>query len=133
MRLHPDLRQLALANEAYQRVLLTGQHLQVMLISLPPAAHLGVARHPEADELLVVVAGEAKVQVGDRLERVDVDDVVLVPAGADHDVWNVGPDDVKGFIVYSRPLLPPQFVRDRRGMHGIQSTSDWVFAADRRP
>ena len=67
--------------------------------------------HPDRDQFLRIEAGRARVQMGpsrDDLssERIIEDDwvvLVLVPAGAWHNVTNIGTEPLK-----VRPLRPPE-------------------------
>jgi len=68
-----------------------------------------------AEEILVILAGQAEVVVGDERGRVTAGDMALVPAMAPHSVRNVGAEPIRMLGIFSsntvmstfeRPLLP---------------------------
>lgn len=63
--------------------------------------------HPQADQILVVLEGGGSVKVGDEERALSKGDVVLVPAGAPHQVR--GPN--KTLSVYG----PPAYDEDEEG------------------
>ncbi len=103
MKIHKDLKKLTRENEAYRRVLVTGKHSQLVLMSLEKGDAIGAEVHPDVDQIFYFVDGRAEVVVEGRTEKVDRNEAVFVPAGTKHDVRNVGPDRLKLFTVYSPP------------------------------
>ena len=86
----------------------------VVYFELEPGAHCGM-HTDSAEEIVLILAGEAEAVVGDERGRLSAGGVGLVPALVSHDVINVGTDTVKvvGFFasstvvsVFEDPLMP---------------------------
>lgn len=72
------------------------------LLEVAPGARL--ARHTDsAEELVVVVDGEAEVRVGDETSRVPAGGVALVPREVPHEVRNAGDTVLRFVAVYASP------------------------------
>jgi len=86
----------------------------VVYFELEPGAHCGV-HTDSAEEIVLILAGEAEAVVADERGRLSVGGIALVPALVSHDVINVGEGTVKvvGFFasstvvsVFEDPLMP---------------------------
>lgn len=102
-----------LANENYRTTRWTGSNIQLTLMSIEPGRDIGLEVHEHGDQFLRVEAGRARVQMGpseddltfDREVRDDW--VILVPAGAWHNVTNIGDEPLKVYAIYGPPEHPP--------------------------
>jgi mannose-6-phosphate isomerase-like protein (cupin superfamily) len=103
MSFEGDIRKAAKQNSAFRRVLATGKKSQLVLMSIPAGEEIGSEVHPETDQILFVVDGEAKAVVNGQTTEVEEDGVVFVPAGARHNLINDGDEELKLFTVYSPP------------------------------
>ena len=107
-----DIEADTLANDAYRTTLWTGAHLQMTVMSIEPGGEIGLEVHSHGDQFLRVEAGEGRVEMGpteDELSyRRDVgpDEVILVPAGAWHNVTNIGDRPLKVYALYAPPEHP---------------------------
>lgn len=103
MALTIDIVAAAKANEYFRKVLSTGTHAQVVVMSIPPGGEIGEEIHDHVDQIFVFVAGEGTVV----LEGVDAavwpDRLVHIPAGTRHNVLNHGTTDLRLFTVYAPP------------------------------
>jgi quercetin dioxygenase-like cupin family protein len=52
---------MALENACFRRVLFTGRHYQLALMTLRPGEETGLERHDEGDQFVRVAAGEGEV------------------------------------------------------------------------
>ena len=52
-----DIVAAAWSNEAFRRVILTGTHQQVVVMTIPPGAEIGDEAHPDTDQALAFVDG----------------------------------------------------------------------------
>ncbi|MFA6304415.1 MAG: cupin domain-containing protein [Patescibacteria group bacterium] len=85
---HGNVEQLTLANENFRQVLYTAEHSQLVLMSLKPNEEIGEEIHQENDQFFRFEAGEGKAIIdGNEYELVD-GDVIIVPAGAKHNIIN---------------------------------------------
>lgn len=98
-----DIERLTLDNWDFRRVLYTGRHLQLVLMSLAEGEEIGEEVHDDGDQFFRVESGEGEILIDGASHRVHDDDVVIVPAGARHNVRNVGPDPLKLYTLYGPP------------------------------
>jgi mannose-6-phosphate isomerase-like protein (cupin superfamily) len=76
-----DIVQLARGNDAFRREIATGEHSQIVAMTIPPGGEIGEEVHEENDQLLVFVDGQADAVLDARTSKVGPNDLVLVPAG----------------------------------------------------
>ena len=60
----PDIRNIeeeTKANSYFRKVLYTGKHLQLVVMSLKPGEEIGIEIHPGTDQFFRVDAGEGKI------------------------------------------------------------------------
>ncbi len=97
-----NIEKLTVANENFRRVLYTGAHMQLVLMSLKPLEDIGLEIHQENDQFFRFEKGEGKVIVGETEYLVGDGDTVIVPAGTRHNVINISEfDDLKMYTIYS--------------------------------
>ena len=98
-----DIRRAARANDAFRRVLITGEHAQVVVMTLPAGQEIGEEVHPDVDQLLLFVEGRGEARVDGRADPVDADDLVFVRAGTRHNFVNTGDQPLRILTVYAPP------------------------------
>lgn len=109
-------------NPYYRRILWTGEHLQVALMSIPVGGEVGLERHEDNDQLIEVVSGCAQILMGKSAEnlniqkRVNNNFSVMVPAGTWHNVKNTGSTALKLCTVYAPPHHNKGTVHETRGI-----------------
>jgi quercetin dioxygenase-like cupin family protein len=82
----------------------TGSQRMVLGSSdLPPGDAIGVHRHLQEDEIIVITRGTARVQLGKRLVTASAGATVFIPQGTCIGVTNVGSDTLSNFFVFSSP------------------------------
>ena len=102
-----DIEDLTEENTNFRKVIWTGAHSELTLMSIEPGGEIGLEVHPDHDQFLRIEAGKAQVRAGtskDNLtETVDVEDdwAFIVPAGTWHNVINTGDDPLRLYTVYS--------------------------------
>ena len=97
-----------LKNTDFRRVLFTGTHAQLVVMSLQPGEEIGDEVHPNVDQFFRIEQGEAKFVFNEKEEHVVRDaDAILVPAGTYHNVINVSKTKpLKLYTIYSPPNHP---------------------------
>lgn len=96
-----DIEKVTRENTDFRRVLYTGRHCQLVLMSLRPGEEIGLEVHRDNDQFFRFESGVGKVVI-DGTEYMIGDGVaVIVPAGAQHNVINTGTDDLKMYTIYS--------------------------------
>lgn len=97
-----NIEQLTVDNNNFRQVLYTGKHTQLVLMSLGPNEEIGEEVHNENDQFFRFEAGQGKVTVDDTEYQVSDGSVVIVPAGANHNVINISSsEDLKLYTLYS--------------------------------
>jgi quercetin dioxygenase-like cupin family protein len=78
-------------------------HLVFMTASLAPGKEIAAHRHPDADEILFLQTGTARVHLGDTVKDVHAGATIFIPANTWIAVSNVGSDDIGVLSVFSAP------------------------------
>ena len=101
-----------LKNKNFRKVLYSGQHLQLVLMSLKPKEAIGAEVHAENDQFLRFEGGKGRVVIDKTTYNVKDGDAVIVPAGAKHNVINVSAsEDLKLYTIYAPPHHKDQIIR----------------------
>jgi mannose-6-phosphate isomerase-like protein (cupin superfamily) len=87
----------------FRRVLATGDHLQLVIMTIPPDGEIGEEVHSDTDQILTFVSGSGEAWVGGERRRVAQGDLVAVPAGTKHNFVNTGPNPLVLYTVYGPP------------------------------
>ncbi|GAB7048139.1 cupin domain-containing protein [Catenuloplanes indicus] len=86
----------------FRRVLWTGKHTQVVIMTIPAGGEIGEEVH-EVDQILTFVSGVGQAKVSGQTRKVSQGDMVIVPAGAKHNFTNEGPNPLVLYTVYGPP------------------------------
>ena len=100
---HFEIARTAEKSADFRRVLWTGEHTQLVIMTIPPDGEIGVETHDENDQILSFVSGLGKAVVGGKTKKVGPGDVVVVPAGVEHNFRNDGPNPLVLYTVYGPP------------------------------
>ncbi len=99
---HGNIEDLTLDNDNFRKVLYTGPHSQLVLMSLKPSEEIGMEVHPENDQFFRFEQGEGKVIIDDSEYEVADGSAIVVPAGAEHNVINVSEtDNLRLYTIYA--------------------------------
>jgi len=91
-------------NTDFRRVLYTGKHSQLVLMSIGPGEEIGEETHEDVDQFFRFEEGEGKVIIDGAEHRVKDGNAVIVPAGAKHNVINTSKlVNLKLYTIYSPP------------------------------
>jgi len=102
-----DIERATKDNENYRSVAWSGRYLQVTLMSIPVGGDIGLEAHPETDQFLRLDAGRGRVQMGAAKDKLtfeqEVSDgwCVVVPAGAWHNITNIGTTPMQVYAIYA--------------------------------
>lgn len=100
---HFDITVVAEKSADFRRVLWTGRHTQLVVMTIPPSGEIGEEVHEENDQILTFVSGVGKAHVAGETRDVEPGDVVVVPAGTQHNFVNDGPNPLVLYTVYGPP------------------------------
>lgn len=79
---------LTLENENFRKVLYTGEHLQLVVMTLVPGEEIGLETHSGTDQFFRFEAGTGKVIINGNEYAVGDGDSIIVPSGSEHNVIN---------------------------------------------
>lgn len=109
-----DLMGIARQNERFREVISTGDHLQVVVMTLQPGEEIGVETHPGTDQWLLLVDGQATVTLDGEEVSAAGGEQVLVAAGTRHNVVATGAQPLRLITVYSPPEHPHGTVHETK-------------------
>lgn len=91
-----------LENNNFRKVLYTGKHSQLVLMSLKPNEEIGMEVHTGNDQFFRIEKGSGKCII-DGNEYILADgSAIIVPSGAEHNVINTSSsEDLKLYTIYS--------------------------------
>ena len=89
-----------LENDNYRKVLYTGKHSQLVLMSLAPNEEIGMEVHEENDQFFRFEQGQGKVIIDGNEYAVQDGFAVVIPSGAQHNVV-AGETGLKLYTIYS--------------------------------
>lgn len=105
--------ELARANEAFRQTLETGEHSQLVTMTIPPGGEIGEETH-EGDQILLFVAGEGEAILEGQSSPVRAEEYVFVPAGTLHNFVNTGNEPLRLLTIYAPPEHPPGTVHQTK-------------------
>lgn len=92
------------ANSFFRQVLYTGQHEQVVVMSILPNEDIGEEVHEIVDQFLRIEEGEGRMVMNGEEHVVKDGDAFVVPAGTKHNVINTSSEKpLKLYTIYSPP------------------------------
>ena len=92
----------AVENVNFRKVLYTGKHCQLVLMSLKPNEEIGMEVHADNDQFFRFEKGEGKCIIDGNEYVLNDGSVIIVPAGAEHNIINTSSaDDLKLYTIYS--------------------------------
>ncbi|HEU0103626.1 MAG TPA: cupin domain-containing protein [Mycobacteriales bacterium] len=97
---HFEIAAVAEKSADFRRVLWTGKHSQLVIMTIPPGGEIGVETHDENDQILSFVSGVGKAVIEGKRKSLKPGDVVVVPAGTEHNFLNDGPNPLVLYTVY---------------------------------
>jgi mannose-6-phosphate isomerase-like protein (cupin superfamily) len=87
----------------FRRVLWTGKNSQLVIMTIPPGGEIGEEVHEGIDQILTFVSGTGEARVAGETKQVAAGDLVVVPAGTQHNFVNAGPNPLVLYTVYAPP------------------------------
>lgn len=119
----------AARNEFFRAVTFTGEHTQVVLMTLQAGEDIGAEVHPDNDQVLVFTEGTARAEVGGERRDVSAGDLVVVPAGTQHNFVNTGSGPLRLITVYG----PPDHAADTVHRTKAEALEDEAKGEDESP
>lgn len=98
-----DILALARESDDFRRVVTTGRHLQVVVMTLAPGEEIGAETHEDHDQVLVFIDGSGAAVVDGETSDVGAGDLVFVHAGVHHNFINTGDGPLRLVTAYAPP------------------------------
>ncbi len=103
------------ANEDYRRVLFTGRHAQLVLMTLQPGDEIGREVHEGHDQFIRVEAGLGIAVLDGEEHAISEGVAVVIPAGIERNVLNTSAvTPLRLYTLYSPPEHPEGTVHRRK-------------------
>ena len=101
-----------LRNNNFRKVLYSGKHLQLVLMSLKAGEEIGEEVHPDNDQFFRFESGNGKCFIDGNEYEVKDGDAIVIPAGAAHNIINTNPEtELKMYTIYAPPHHQDGIVR----------------------
>lgn len=98
-----NIQELTEKNANFRKVVYTGKHLQLVVMSLKPGEEIGEETHSDRDQFFRIQKGQGEIEIDGRKTKVDGDLAMVVPAGARHNIKNVGVEPLRLYTIYGPP------------------------------
>ncbi len=96
-----NIEKVTLDNGNFRKVLFTGKYSQLVVMTLQPGEDIGLEVHDNVDQFFRVEQGKAIVTMNGEETEIEADFAFIVPAGVEHNVMNVGNEELKLYTIYS--------------------------------
>jgi len=96
-----------LANTDYRRVLFTGPHTQLVLMTLQPGEEIGAEQHEGHDQFIRIESGSGVALLDGKRVALGDGVALVIPSGAEHNVINTSKTEpLRLYTLYSPPEHP---------------------------
>ncbi|NCU41599.1 MAG: cupin domain-containing protein [Candidatus Moranbacteria bacterium] len=96
-----DLEGATKENDNFRKVLFTSGHLQLVLMTIKPGDEIGLETHKDHDQFVRVEVGEGKAIISNDEFFLRDGSAVVIPAGNEHNIINIGTESLKLYTLYS--------------------------------
>lgn len=98
---------LARQSDDFRRVVVTGDKMQVVVMTLQPGDEIGAETHEGHDQVLFFVDGEGEAILDGKRSTVGAGDLSFVHAGVHHNFINTGSEPLRIATAYAPPEHEP--------------------------
>jgi mannose-6-phosphate isomerase-like protein (cupin superfamily) len=102
-----DLMAAARSNDAFRRVVETGVHEQVVVMTIPVGEDIGEEVHRDTDQVFIFVSSHGEAVLDGAVTLVAPNDFLFVHAGTRHNIVNHGVVPMRLVTVYAPPEHAP--------------------------
>ena len=97
-----NIEEATLVNSNFRKVLYTSKHSQLVLMCLKPKEEIGEEIHQGNDQFFRFESGYGKCIIDGHEYKIKDGDVIIVPAGAKHNIINTDNEkELKMYTIYS--------------------------------
>lgn len=97
-----DPLELSRTNDDFRRVIATGTHSQLVVMTIDPGSEIGEEIH-DVDQWLLFTGGSGEAVLDGERSAVGANDLVFVRAGTRHNFVNKGDDALRLVTIYAPP------------------------------
>lgn len=115
---HFAIAELAKQNPDFRRVVWTGKHSQIVIMTIPAGGEIGKEVHENTDQVLTFISGTGEAELAGHTHPIEAGDQCVVPAGITHNFRNTGGQPLTLYTVYS----PPEHAAD--AVHATKEDGD---------
>jgi mannose-6-phosphate isomerase-like protein (cupin superfamily) len=98
-----DIEDLTEENRHFRRVVHTGAHMQLVLMTLQPGEEIGEEVHEDTDQFFRIEEGKGEVVINGEATRIESGTGLVIRAGDRHNVRNTGEKPLKMYTLYAPP------------------------------
>jgi mannose-6-phosphate isomerase-like protein (cupin superfamily) len=97
-----NIEKATLENDNFRKVLYTGKHSQLVLMSLAPNEEIGMEVHEENDQFFRFEKGQGRCIIDGNEYELKDGSAIIVPSGAQHNIINTSAtEELKLYTIYS--------------------------------
>ena len=124
---YTDIEEHTLSNGDFRRVLFTGPHSQLVVMSLLPGEEIGLETHANIDQFIRVESGQGVAVLNNERQVLKDGSAVVIPAGTRHNIVNDSKTEpLKLYTIYTPPEHPDGTIHKTKAAadaaHNRQST-----------
>lgn len=98
-----NIEEVTKENNNFREVLYTAKGSQLVVMSLAAGEDIGAEVHHDIDQFIRIEAGHAKAVLDGVEHDLPEDFAVVIPAGVEHNIINIGDEPVKLYSIYTPP------------------------------
>ena len=102
-----DVIALARQSDDFRRVVITGDNMQIVVMTIQPGEEIGAETHEGHDQVLFFVDGEGEAVLDGIHTQVGPGDLSFVHAGVHHNFINTGSEPLRIVTAYAPPEHEP--------------------------
>jgi mannose-6-phosphate isomerase-like protein (cupin superfamily) len=99
---HTNIESDTVENKNYRKILFTGNHLQLGLMSIEAGEDVGEEVHPDTDQFFRVDEGSGEAMIDGKTYALKDGDAIVIPAGSKHNI-TAGDEGIKMYTIYAPP------------------------------
>lgn len=96
-----DIKHMTKENIYFRHVISTGNHSQLVLMSLLVGEDIGEETHQTSDQILFIITGDGEAVLNGETTQISKHSVIFVPSGTQHNIKNTGNEPIKLYTVYA--------------------------------
>lgn len=96
-----NIKEIALTNTLFRKVVFTGQKSQLVVMDIKPGEDVGLETHDHVEQTLYLFQGDGVALLDGKEQSLQAGDVLVVTPGTNHNIINRGDVSLKIATVYA--------------------------------